>query len=289
MKTSTKRKIISAVSVAVIVIAAFAIKYFIDAPAKTETDFPPYSGKAYETLNLNVPSFDKDSLSTESFEYYSELDSLGRCGMAYACLGKDLMPSEDRESISHVKPSGWKSVSYSFVPGNSLYNRCHLIGFQLAGENANERNLVTGTRSMNVDGMLPFENMVADYIKETGNHVMYRVTPVFTGNKLVCDGVHMEALSVEDNGLGIEFNVFVYNEQKGVIIDKATGDSRPEKMEETTDEIETFIINTKSKKVHREDCDGAKSIKASNKKIYKGKLSDLIEDGYSPCSICNKK
>ena len=174
---------------------------------------PKYKNKPYVAIKNNEPFFKKNELKGKSFEKYSKLDYLGRCGVAEASIGTDLMPSEKRDSISQVKPTGWHSVRYDFVDGKSLYNRCHLIGYQLSGENANERNLITGTRYLNVDGMLPFENMVADYVKETKNHVMYRVTPVFGGNELVARGVLMEGYSVEDDGDGICFNVFCYNVQ----------------------------------------------------------------------------
>lgn len=186
---------------------------------------PAFSDKAYVTINNNEPYFTDSDYTTKSFEKYSDLDSLGRCGVAYANIGKDLMPTEKRGDISSVKPSGWHSIKYDNVDGKSLYNRCHLIGYQLTAENANEKNLITGTRYMNVDGMLPFENMVADYIKETGNHVLYRVTPVFEGDNLVASGVQMEAKSVEDKGKGICFNVYAYNNQPGITIDYANGDS----------------------------------------------------------------
>lgn len=182
-----------------------------------------YSEQPYIAINNNMPTFEE--VSTKSFESYSSLDELGRCGVAYACIGKDLMPTEERGSIGSVKPTGWQTVKYDIVDGKYLYNRCHLIGFQLSGENANERNLITGTRYMNVEGMLPFENMVADYVKETGNHVMYRVTPVFEGDNLLASGVQMEAYSVEDDGEGICFNVYVYNVQPGITIDYTDGDS----------------------------------------------------------------
>lgn len=188
-------------------------------------NIPTYSGNDYIVLNNNVPNFSDSDLTTTSFEEYSPLDSLGRCGVAYANIGTDLMPTESRESISSVKPSGWQSIKYDIVEGKYLYNRSHLIGFQLTAENANKSNLITGTRYFNATLMLPYENMVADYIKETNNHVLYRVTPVFEGNNLVATGVQMEAKSVEDNGEGIEFNVFVYNIQPGITIDYATGDS----------------------------------------------------------------
>ena len=188
-------------------------------------DIPPFSGEPYVAVNGNEPSFLPGEMTTSSYEVYSPLDGLGRCGAASACVGVDLMPTEERESIGQVKPSGWQSAKYDCVDGKYLYNRCHLIGFQLAGENANEKNLITGTRYLNVTGMLPFENDVADYVQRTDNHVLYRVTPVFVGTELVARGVQMEAYSVEDAGDGVCFNVFAYNAQPGVIIDYATGES----------------------------------------------------------------
>lgn len=191
----------------------------------TLAQIPEYSGDPYVVLNDNQPEFSEEDMTTTSYEYYSELDSLGRCGVTMACIGQDLMPTGDRESISSVKPTGWVNNPYDFVDGEYVYNRCHLIGFQLTGENANRNNLITGTRYMNVQGMLPFENMVADYINETGNHVLYRVTPIFDGEDLVAGGVQMEAWSVEDDGDGICFNVYCYNVQPGVVIDYATGEN----------------------------------------------------------------
>lgn len=182
----------------------------------------------YAVINNNIPDFDDGDMKANAFEHYSDLDSLGRCGVAYSCIGVELMPTEKRGNIGNIKPSGWHSVKYDFVDGKYLYNRCHLIAYQLTAENANRKNLITGTRQMNAEGMLPFENMIADYIKETKNHVLYRVTPIFEGNDLVCRGVKMEAKSIEDNGGGICFNVFVYNIQSGVHIDYATGDSYAE-------------------------------------------------------------
>lgn len=192
-------------------------------------DIPAYSGQPYVVVNDNEPYFDRDDFTKKSFESYSPLDALGRCGVAYANIGEDLMPTEERGSIGMIKPSGWQTVKYDFIDGKYLYNRCHLIGYQLSGENANERNLITGTRYMNTQGMLPFENEVAEYVKDTGNHVLYRVTPIFEGNNLVADGVLMEAMSVEDRGLDIEFNVFVYNVQPNVKIDYKTGKSTIDK------------------------------------------------------------
>lgn len=189
-------------------------------------DILAYSGSAYCEINGNVPAFGDDELVTDAFENYSDLDSLGRCGVAYANICKEIMPTEERGAIGMVKPSGWHTVKYNDrIDGNYLYNRCHLIGYQLAGENANEKNLITGTRYLNVTGMLPFENEVVDYVESTGNHVLYRVTPVYDGDNLVASGVQMEAESVEDKGAGVSFNVYVYNVQPGVLIDYATGGS----------------------------------------------------------------
>lgn len=189
-------------------------------------DIADYNGNSYVIVNDNNPYFKEEEYTTDSFEKYSELDSLGRCGVAYANISKELMPTEKRGSIGSIKPSGWHTVKYDHIDGKYLYNRCHLIGYQLTGENTNEKNLITCTRSMNTKGMLQFENMVTKYIKDTGNHVLYRVTPVFEGNNLVATGVEMEAYSVEDNGKGIKFNVFVYNIEDGIIIDYKTGDSK---------------------------------------------------------------
>ena len=188
-------------------------------------DIPDYSGQPYVVLEDNWPDFDAGELTIEAFETYSELDALGRCGPAYANICLEIMPTEPRGDIGQVKPSGWQTAKYACVDGKYLYNRCHLIGYQLAGENANEKNLITGTRYMNVEGMLPFENMVDDYVENTGNHVLYRVTPVFEGANLVASGVQLEAFSVEDEGEGVCFNVYVYNVQPGVGIDYATGES----------------------------------------------------------------
>ncbi len=189
------------------------------------SELPEYSGEPYIEINGNEPDFSEEEMSEETFEIYSELDGLGRCGEAYANVSTELMPTEERGNIGHIKPTGWHTAEYDIVDGHYLYNRCHLIGYQLTGENAEERNLITGTRYLNVEGMLPFENMVADYVKETGNHVLYRVTPVFDGDDLLASGVKMEAFSVEDAGEGISYNVYVYNVQPGIKIDYATGES----------------------------------------------------------------
>lgn len=194
----------------------------------TTADLPEFNGSPYVVINENVPGFTEDEITSNYFEIYSPLDDYGRCTVAFACLGVETAPTEERGEIGSVKPTGWHTVKYDCVDGKYLYNRCHLIGFQLSGENANTRNLITGTRYMNVDGMLPFENMVDDYIEETGNHVMYRVTPVFVGDELVARGVQMEAFSVEDDGDGICFNVYCFNAQPGVAIDYSTGLSQAE-------------------------------------------------------------
>ncbi len=193
--------------------------------AVTLDTIPAYSGDPYVEINNNTPFFTSDEITTEAFENYSNLDSLGRCGVAFANICQEIMPTESRGSIGSVKPTGWHTIKYDIVSGNYLYNRCHLIAYELAGENANEKNLITGTRYFNVTGMLPFENEVADYVKDTGNHVLYRVTPIFDGNNLVASGVLMEAYSVEDSGAGISFCVYCYNVQPGIGIDYATGDS----------------------------------------------------------------
>lgn len=276
-------------------------------------NIPAFSDKAYIVINNNNPGFTESDYSTKSFETYSNLDSLGRCGVAYANIGKDLMPTEKRGDISSVKPSGWHSIKYDNVDGKSLYNRCHLIGYQLTAENANAKNLITGTRYLNVDGMLPFENMVADYIKETGNHVLYRVTPIFEGDNLVASGVQMEAKSVEDKGKGICFNIYAYNNQPGITIDYANGDSyltatgkngassntdsknssssknnsSNSNKNQSSTSTENYVLNTDSHKFHKPSCADAKKISASNKEDYNGSREQLISEGYVPCKKCN--
>ena len=207
--------------------------------------------------------------------------------MAEANIGQDLMPTEKRGAIGQVKPTGWHTVKYDQVDGKYLYNRCHLIGYQLTGENANEKNLITGTRYLNVEGMLPFENMVADYIKETGNHVLYRVTPIFTGENLVADGVEMEALSMEDNGEGISFHIFAYNNQPGISINYRTGDSTLSESSGTMTDQQEYVMNTASMKFHLPSCSSVSTIKEENKATYQGPREDLIAEGYEPCGRCN--
>lgn len=254
----------------------------------TLANIPDYSGEPYVILNDNKPDFTNSDLTTNSYEQYTKLDKLGRCGVAKACIGIDLMPTEDRESINHIIPSGWVQAEYDHVDGKHLYNRCHLIGFQLTGENANEKNLITGTRYMNTEGMLPFENMIADYVKETENHVLYRVTPIFEEDCLIASGVQMEAMSVEDEGESICFNVYAYNVQPGVDINYTTGESSLASTSEngTSAEKSTYILNTNNKKFHKVDCSSVKNMKNKNKHDYTGSREDLILQGYEPCGRC---
>ena len=259
-------------------------------------DIPEFSGSPYVAINNNQPSFTEDDYTTKAFEEYAQLDYLGRCGVTYACVGVEIMPTEKRGDIGMVKPTGWVTAKYDFVDGKYLYNRCHLIGFQLTGENANTSNLITGTRYMNTQGMLPFENMIADYVKETENHVLYRVTPIFDGENLVANGVQMEAWSVEDDGEGVCFNVYCYNVQPGVVIDYATGESWLDE-ENTTEESEVefdkkaeYVLNTSSKKIHLPECSGAKNMSEKNKETVKGnKLQSYINNGYKFCDSCFDK
>lgn len=259
----------------------------------SKQDIPEYSGEPYIILNDNQPDFSDDELTEESYESYSDLDSLGRCGVAEANIGQDLMPTEERGAIGQVKPTGWHTIKYDNVDGKYLYNRCHLIGYQLTAENANEKNLITGTRYLNVTGMLPFEDTVADYVKETNNHVLYRVTPIFEGNNLVASGVQMEAKSVEDDGKGVCFNIYAYNVQPGIMIDYATGESSESKDDipnnKSNSDVsgETYIINKNTHKFHKSDCSSVSDIKPQNRKEYTGNREDLMNQGYDPCSRCN--
>lgn len=260
-----------------------------DEEVYTPATIPDYFGEPFVPIYGNVPTFTEKDMTTSSYEFYSDLDGLGRCGVTEACVGQDLMPTEKRESISSVRPTGWVQAQYDFVDGKSLYNRCHLIGFQLAGENANNKNLITGTRYMNVDGMLPFENMVADYVKETDGHVLYRVTPSFTGDELVARGVFMEGLSVEDKGESVCFYVYVYNVQPGVGIDYATGESwlLPDSGAASDgSEAAVYVLNVSSKKFHRPGCSGASAISESNRQQVTAARTDLVAQGYSPCGAC---
>ena len=282
-------------------------------------EIPAYSGTPYTEVNGNKPYFTEADLTTQSFETYSGLDSLGRCGVAYANVGQDLMPTEPRGEIGAVKPTGWHLVKYDNVDGKYLYNRCHLIAYMLAAENANPQNLITGTRYLNVQGMLPFETKVCDYVKNTGNHVLYRVTPIFDGDNLLADGVLMEAYSVEDAGEGISFCVFAYNVQPGIGIDYATGDNwaegsgtyqstvasvaeeTPVPQPETDTAVQitpessapqesqgiTYVLNTNTKKFHYPTCSSVDDMKEKNKQIYTGSREEVINMGYVPCKRCN--
>ena len=263
-----------------------------------------YAGDPYITINDNCPYFtegEKECL--DAFEMFAVLDGLGRCGTCYANICEELMPTEERGEIGMVKPTGWHTVRYDHVDGKYLYNRCHLIGFQLTGENANAQNLITGTRYMNVQRMLPYENQVADYVHETGNHVLYRVTPIFDGDDLVARGVLMEAYSVEDDGKGIQFNVFCHNAQPGVGINYATGESWADEtvQSNTNNGITTntaaegggkgilYVLNTRSKKVHLPACSSVSTIADHNKAevMICDIQADLIGAGYEPCGQCD--
>lgn len=278
--------------------------------SETSTDTPllasAYKGEPYIVVNNNEPYFTAEEITTTSFESYSELDDLGRCGVAFACIGKDLMPTEERGAIGNVKPSGWHTSNYNAYPGlvdgNYLYNRCHLIAFMLAGENANNKNLITGTRYLNIEGMLPWEDTAHDYlIANPTNHIMYRVTPIFTGNNLVAEGVLMEAYSVEDDG-ALKFCIFAYNVQPHIVIDYATGDNHIEdgytgatssETTETTKEWEdnpeyyTYVLNENSKKIHLPTCDAVQVMDENNKTYTNRSYDELIAEGYTPCGICH--
>ena len=256
-------------------------------PEASLDQVPAYSGEPFVVLDNNIPQFTEEEQTTVSYEQYGELDALNRCTYTMACIGQDLMPTEDRGNIGQVKPTGWVSAKYDFVDGKYLYNRCHLIGFQLTGENANEMNLITGTRYMNVDGMLPFENMVADYIKETGNHVLYRVIPVFEGDNLVAHGVTMEAWSVEDDGEGICFYVYVYNVQPGVEIDYSTGESwLADAVIGEGEETHMYVVNTSSGKFHDGSCGQADSIQPENKENFETTRSQMLAWNFEPAGCC---
>lgn len=308
MLKSLKRFLVSAAAAGILIWGSGGsyVESTVVYAAADLAEIPSYTGNPYTVLNDNVPEFSQEEFTEESFESYSELDALGRCGVAYANIGPDLMPQKEREKIGQVRPSGWQTVKYDFVDGKYLYNRCHLIGYQLTAENANKQNLITGTRYMNVDGMLPFENMTADYIHETGNHVLYRVTPLYQGDDLVASGVQMEARSVEDEGEGILFNVYCYNVQPGVKIDYRTGDSW-EDSEYVTEEAEAlsdggnmanqsegnaisqaaYVVNINTEIFHKPECSSVKRMKEKNKLEYTDSRDELISQGYTPCKNCN--
>ena len=277
-------------------------------------NIPIYHDEPFCEINNSLPFFKEQELTTDVYEHYPPLDDLGRCGECIACIGQELMPTESRGSIGMVKPSGWQLIRYDgLVDGNYLYNRCHLIAHMLTGQNANERNLITGTRYMNKEGMLPFEIMTADYIRETGNHVLYRVTPIFEADNLIASGVLMEALSVEDQGQGLQFNVYCYNVQPGITINYLNGDStltgetdQPEErviilLPESSEPEEVpdrnlpadeqtqqpdYILNVKRKRFHDPSCPSVADISEQNKEEYIGDREVLIEQGYQPCGRC---
>ena len=282
-----------------------------EAVSYTLEEVPAYTGEPWVILNENIPDFPQEDKTSVSFERYSQLDYFGRCGPAYANVGAETLPTEERGAIGQVKPSGWQTAKYDFVDGKYLYNRCHLIAYQLTAENANELNLITGTRYLNVTGMLPFENQVVAYIKETGNHVLYRSTPVFEGANLVARGVVLEGWSVEDEGAGICFHIYAYNVQPGVVIDYATGENRAEEgftplpEEETAaaptadvpegdtphenggaEDTSFYILNQNSKRFHLPHCAGAAAIKEENRQEYTGSRQSLIDAGYVSCGQC---
>lgn len=258
-------------------------------------DIPKYSGSPYVEVSGNVPSFTDADLSSPA-ETYTPLDSLGRCGSAMAIVSRETMPTEERGSIGMVKPSGWHTVRYDdLISDRYLYNRCHLIGYQLTAENANERNLITGTRYLNVEGMLPFENEVARYVESTGNSVLYRVTPVFVGDELVARGVQMEAESVEDGGTGVSFNVFCHNVQPGIQIDYQTGQSRRSQDAGPTGESSSiqpsadqvmYVLNVNSGKFHLPDCPSVSKMSDRNKREVTSTIDQMVSEGYTPCANC---
>ena len=284
-------------------------------------DVPAFEGNPYVYVNDGEPVFTDEQRAAEpGYEHYDELDELGRCTAAFAVVGPETQPTEKRGSIGEVRPSGWQMAKYDFVEGKYLFNRCHLLGYQLTGENANERNLITGTRYLNVQGMLPFENAVADYVDATGNHVLMAVTPVFEGSELVARGVHMMAESVEDGGEGVAFNVFCYNVQPGVFIDYGTGasmleeDATPlpdvsgaesapdaasegagareasEKGATGSDEgkgVAEYVLNTNSRKFHLPSCSSVGQMSPKNREDVEDTRENLIANGYDPCKRCN--
>lgn len=260
----------------------------------TLDQIPPYSGEPYIAVHDNVPYFDANEITSDAFTQFFDLDSLGRVTLAYGSLGPETLPSGKRGDISSVQPTGWVQTPYDFITdGGYLYNRCHLIAWSLSGQNDNPKNLMTGTRYFNIDGMTPFENMVRDYIKETGNHVMYRVTPMFSGNDLVARGALIEGYSVEDQGEGVEFCVFAYNVQPGVTIDYATGNNQPgdpvgAQGTQTTDpNVANYVLNTNTHKYHRPDCASATDMNPENRQDVTMTKAEIEAMGYEPCKRCN--
>ena len=294
-------------------ISASVSRHGVSFDADDYLAIPEYCGQASVAVNGNIPFFTEQerSLWTAGTEVYSEMDALNRCGTAYACIGPETMPADNevRGSIGMVKPSGWHTVKYpELIDDLYLYNRCHLIGWQLGNENANEKNLITGTRYLNITGMLTYENRISDYVKSTGNHVLYRVTPYFNANELVARGVLLEAESVEDNS--ITFCVWCYNVQPGIIIDYATGNSSidpnyrvPSPVNTTTAPTAgtqavspvpsavqtecTYILNTNTKRIHLPSCSSVNEMKPSNRMEFSGDISGLLEQGYRSCGRCH--
>ena len=284
-------------------------------------DVPAFEGNPYVYVNDGEPTFTDEQRAAEpGHEHYGELDELGRCTAAFAVVGPETQPTEKRGSIGEIRPSGWQMAKYDFVEGKYLFNRCHLLGYQLTGENANPQNLITGTRYLNIQGMLPFENAVADYVDATGNHVLMAVTPIFEGSELVARGVHMMAESVEDGGEGVAFNVFCYNVQPGVVIDYGTGESMleedatplpdvsgAESAPDTASEgagageasekgatgsaegkgTTEYVLNTNSKKFHLPSCSSVDQMSPKNREDVEDTRENLIANGYDPCKRCN--
>lgn len=277
---------------------------------------PAYAGDPSVELNDNAPVFDEADRQRSTFEEYAPLDEWGRCGAAYAMVGRETMPTTPREPIGDVRPSGWQHDAYAWVDQRFLFNRCHLIGWQLTAENANERNLITGTRSMNTLGMLPYENEVASYVRRTGNHVLYRVTPVFGNGDLVASGVLMEAESVEDGGAGVCFCVWCYNVEPGVVIDYRTGESHadgtigpqrdasdgsvssgpnraaraftiPDDACRVEESQADYVLNVHTGKFHLPDCPSVADMREENRFAFGGTREQLVELGFSPCGYCN--
>ena len=259
----------------------------------SDYNIPVYFNEPFVTLNNNIPWFNDSDKTANAFEKYSTLDSYGRCGAAFVCVCTETMSTEERGEIGSIKPSGWHTVKYDAVDGKYLYNRCHLVAYKLCGENANPQNLITGTRYLNVEGMLPFENRVCEYVKSTRNHVLYRVTPVYEKNNLLANGVIIEAYSIEDNGEGICFNVFCYNVQPGIEINYLTGESQLTTPSTKTNTIQNisnnikYVINKNTDKFHNPNCPSVQDMKEKNKIYFNGTREELIETGYMPCKRCN--
>ena len=272
-----------------------------DVGQEQEFVIPLYTGSEVISLNNNIPRITEDELLLDEYIHFSELDDLGRCGPAEGCIGNGLLAKEPRGSIGMIKPAGWHTVKYDFIDGKYLYNRCHLIAYELCGVNADERNLITGTRYMNIDGMLPIENQVFSYISSTDNHVFYRVTPQYDANNLLASGVQIEAYSIEDHGIGISMNVFCFNVQPGVVIDYLTGDSNAEDPDATRtgpitedqssvfvpSEGTTYILNINTQRFHLIDCPSVQEMKEKNRVEFSGTREELIEEGYVPCGRCH--